>query len=314
MNPDPSHSDRNARTLAQRDPTASASEASPSGDARVDLQLLWFEADRALATRGTAAARAWLADYQTPDLRAGTIQDGAARGMMARLEEAISLCKPAPDSDAQPADDADYESAPIIGKDLRRRREILVASAGTRIRFSRKGGIHIIDRERDVNVETCVWFDDHPDVGCLDEFVPQPDIKARVFSPAFLKPTALVQSKALDHLRLEGRLGRGSAGFPCILDLTGAKNEPGVRIRVRIENRHRNHRLRIRFRGLAQTDLLTARGTPGMRDVEHRSGGFRTATLLRACGKLRVDERWIETPGAQSIGWIEHTFGLGTQA
>ena len=309
------HPDRAATTLADRirriangdhagqEPSESAAAAN---DARVDLHRLWHAVDRALATRGTDAARDWLAGLDTPDLRAGTIQDGTARGLRARLEEAISLCEPmSPDPDQDP--DADV----ITGADLRRKRDILIASAGVRIRFSRKRGLHLVDRSRDINTPNFIQFDDQRDVGCLDGFVPAPDTRARIFSPAFLSAEQLVQGKTEDRLVLAGRLGRGREGFACRLTLIGRKAEPGIRLRIAIDNRLRDHRLRIRFVGAGNGSFVFHRGTPGFSTIRNGNRSFLAATLLRACGRLRVGATHVATPDAQMLGTIEHEFGLG---
>jgi hypothetical protein len=48
-------------------------------------------------------------------------------------------------------------------------REHVIAAGGARVRFSRKAGVHLIDRDADVNVEHCVGFEDRGDTGTLDE-------------------------------------------------------------------------------------------------------------------------------------------------
>jgi hypothetical protein len=304
------HPDRVATTLAERAALLEQSSASTStatrSDARVDLQLLRFAADRAIATRGTSEARGWIEGLDTPDLLAGSIQDGTARGLMARLEEAISLC------DAEIPVDADEADADVFtGKELRRKRDILIASKGVRIRFSRKNGIHVIDRARDMNEPNCIQFEDQPDEGCLDGFVASNGARPRLFSPAFLSPEQLVHGRDEDRLVLAGRLGRGRAGFPCRIALIGRKDEAGIRMIVHIENRCVDHRLRIRFVGVRDASFVSHRGTPGFCTVRHKGRAFLAATLVRACGRLRVGDDYVATAGAQTQGWIEHTFGLG---
>ena len=92
-----------------------------SADARMDLKLLAHRTQRALEERWAAEAEARLAGLSTPDLSAGTVQDGTARGLKVALEEALSLCAPtAPDPRAEVDANADAElGADIIeGKDL----------------------------------------------------------------------------------------------------------------------------------------------------------------------------------------------------
>ncbi len=309
------HPDRLATTLAERQLLLARGEKGPwqapgSGivDARVDLCRYRDAARRALETRGNDAAREWLAGLDTPDLRAGSIQDGTARGLMARLEEAISLCDPA---ESEPARIIDEEHAPLTPVQLRRKREYLVASGGARIRFSRRMGILLVHRREEIHSEKCVQFEDLSDQGCLDEFRPVPGERPRLFSPAFLTPVEYHQTTEGDRLELEGRLGRRISGYPCRLTLEGHKSEQGIRMRLRFENHHRNHRLRIRFWGLPPTGYISHRGTPGFTSVETPTRSFVTATLVRACGRLKVGDSYVATPGAQVLSTIKHEFGLG---
>ncbi len=303
------HPDRRALTLAQRtaDPFDPDVHLAPSasGDARVRLQLLAADAQHALATRGTDAARARLEQLQTPDLWAGTVQDGVARGFAIALEEAISLCKPA---DAV-APLAFEPTDAITGRDLRKRREFVVKSGGARVRFSRRGGITLIDRKRDITPVDCVRFEDRRDSGTLDGFEPVAGERPRLFSPAFLQPSVLFESKAGTRLVLSGRLGRRHDGFPCELELEGRVDADAIRMTVRIENRHEDHRLRIRFAHTA--DTIRHAGTPAWETVHARGVTFVAATLVRACGRLRVDSEIIDVPEAQCLGRVEHEFLLG---
>ena len=316
------HPDRAAATLAQRERLlAQVSHRQDSstedwqmpgpaaGDARVDVHLLRHAADRAVREHDSAAARAWLEGLDTPDILEGTVQDGTARGLCARYEEAISLCPTPPSSDTD--EDPDTKAQVFTDKELRRKRDILVASGGARIRFSRRRGILLVDRQRDIHEEDCIQFEDRSDAGCLDGFEPAPNERPRLFSPAFLKPASLRQGPVEDRLELLGRLGRGARGFPCRITLVGHKAETGIRMTVWIDNRHPDHRLRIRFRGLRDPAYITHRGTPGFTTVREKGRSFVAATLVRACGRLRVGERMIATPGAQLLQPIEHVFGLG---
>ncbi len=316
--------DRRATTLAERavlltqEPAIRAATARRrpgiATDARADLHLLRHRTQRAVRDGGNEAAMALLADLDSDDLLAGTIQDGTARGLMARLEEAISLCDPQPA--AAPSVDEiadDPHTVTFSAKDLRRKRDILVASGGARIRFSRRAGCHLIDRRLGIHEEHCIQFEDRSDGGCLDGFEPIATERARLFSPAFLRPAYLHQGKLEDRLVLAGQLGRGRQGHPCRVTLVGRKNETGIRMSVWILNRHGDHRLRIRFVGLQQADYVSHRGTPGFERVHVHGRTFLAATLLRACGRLRVGDDYIATPAAQLLGPIEHEFGLGIE-
>lgn len=279
-----------------------------SADARVDLKLLAARLHAALATRGTAAARARLAGLDAPDLRAGTVPDGVARGLLVAYEEALSLCAPEPAAAPDPFADPLTEVA--TGKELRKRREHLIASGGSRVRFSRKSGVHLIDRDAELNVEHCVAFEDRRDAGTLDGFVAVESERPRLFSPSFLQAARAEHGKAGDRLTLRGRLGRTPHGFPCELVIEGHKSEPRVSLRLRIENRHDDHRLRIRFVGLP-AHVVHTEGAPEPEEVAVGHRRFLAYTLVRACGRLQVGDAIVAVPGAQVHGWIEHRFWLG---
>lgn len=315
------HPDRLAETLAHRAALLQSVPAVNHGtsveqpahtiDARVDLHLLRFKVQRALRERGTEAAIAALSGLESTDLSAGTIQDGTARGLMARLEESLSLCEPLiPNPDeSKPVDHPHTEI--FHGKDLRRKRDILVASNGARIRMSRKTGCLLVDRKQGIHEEHCIQFEDQNDVGCLDHFQAADGQRPRLFSPAFLKPSYLHQGPIEDRLVLEGQLGRGRGGYPCKITFIGRKDEPGIRMSVWILNQHHNHRLRIRFAGLQDPAYISHHGTPGFELVHTGGKTFLAATLVRACGRLRTGNDFVSTPAAQVIGPVEHQFGLG---
>jgi len=316
------HPDRLAQTLAQRSALAPQAENEPhdppgpgSADARVDLKLLAFATVEALAERGTPAARARLADLEGAHLWAGTIQDGTARGFMVALEEAISLCAPPPEQPVDQGTDTQdvLDGAAVFeGKQLRRKKDLLVAAGGARVRFSRQGGILFVDRDADVHTDNCVCFEDRTDAGTLDGFEPLENERPRIFLPGFLTPMRFEQNRKRDALLLQGRLGRGARGYPCRIQLEGRKDEHHVRMSVAIENRHCGHRLRIRFRGLADSVPIGSRGTPGWERVESAGHRFLAATLVRSCGQLVVGDKTVAVPGAQCLGWIRHEFTLGS--
>jgi hypothetical protein len=276
-----------------------------SDDARVDFKLLAFEVRSALAARGTPAAHARLEGLTGADLWAGAVRDGTARGMRVALEEALSLCAPAP----APLERGPAETV-LERAELRRHRDLLVASGGARIRFSRKLGVLFVDRRADLNVPGCVSFEDRTDRGTLDGFAPEPGERPRLFHPGFLPPVRYETWRDGATLIVEGRLGRGPRGYPCRIRFEGRAAESRVRIAVAIENRHPDHRLRIRFSGLP-AEAIHTRGTPAWEDVLHAHGRFRAGTLVRACGKLQVGDELADVPDAQCLGWIEHHFELG---
>jgi len=313
------HPDRLATTLARRDVHAARAHTSRPGagsrDARIDLKLLVWKAHQALEHRGTEAARARLADLDTADLWAGTVRDGVARGMMVALEEAIDLCKPiAEDPVADTVDAAAIvagTAAVFEGVALRKKRDLLVASGGARIRFSRKGGVLMVDRALDLNVQDCIRFEDRADRGDLDGFQPEHGSRPRLFSPAFLKPRRYIESKDHHRLELEGRLGRTPWGFPCRIVFEGRAEDAVVTMTVAVHNTHSDHRLRIRFLGLPD-ECVTHECTDVWETILVGARRFRAATIVRACGTLRCGDERIATPDAQCMRTVEHTFHLGS--
>ena len=308
----PASRERAAANLAQR---ASASASlSPcampgpgSADARVDLKLAAWQVQHALATRGTAAARQRIAGLDAPDLVAGTVQDGTARGLLLAYEEALSLCtKPL----LEPDPFLDPLTRVLEGKPLRKQREHLIETGGARVRFARKSGVHLIDRDAGVNVEHCLGFEDQTDAGTLDGFVAVEGERPRLFSAAFLQPVQVLRCAAGDRLLLRGRLGRTPHGYPCAMVIEGRRDEQTVRIVLRVENRHANHRLRVRFLSVPRA-VIASEGSPGFEEIAVGHRRFIAATLVRACGKLKVDTDEVPVPGAQVFGWIEHRFRLG---
>ena len=228
------HPDRAAPTLAQLVSPAAHDDAWPppdpgSADARVDLKLLAWRAQRALETRGTDAARERLGSLTSEHLWAGTVQDGAARGFAVALEEAISLCEPAP-----PTEPTTEPDTVLAGRELRRKRDLLVASAGARVRFSRKGGVLFVDRKQDVHVENMLCFEDRTDTGTLDAFEPLAEERPRLFHPGFLHATRYEQGAQRDALLLEGPLGRRPHGYLFRLKLEGRKTENVVRLTIAV--------------------------------------------------------------------------------
>jgi hypothetical protein len=314
-----SHPDRRAATLANvaaaAAPTAGAAFEPPgagAADCRIELKRLQW---RAVAAMGrSAAARARLREFDPllrPDLWAGTVQDGVARGVAVALEEAIALAPDEPPRLAPPDDPTRMQT--FIGPELRRKKDLLVASGGARIRFSRKEGVLFVDRDAGLSSANCVRFEARTDRGTLDGFVADESERPRLFSAQFLKPVRYVAGAGHSRLELAGRLGRTAAGFDCRVVVSGDEREDCVRMSVRVDNRHRDHRLRIRFLGLPAAAI--AHDCTDVREqVESSAGGFVAFTLVRACGRLRVDGVDVETPAAQCLGVVEHEFLLGLAA
>ncbi len=310
-----SHQDRRLATLAQdaSQPTALAATVRPpaagAADCRIDLKLLQWHAQRAMSR--SAGARTRLAAFdpmRRPDLWAGTVQDGVARGFAVALEEAASLAPAEPLPPGPPDDPTRVQT--FAGKELRKKKDLLVESGGARIRFSRKAGVLFVDREAGVHSANCLRFEARTDLGTLDGFAADEAERPRLFSAQFLQPLTYTAGAGWFELVVAGRIGRTPAGFDCRIVFTGHESEQRVRMRVRIDNRHENHRLRARFLGVP-LPLIEHRCASVHEQVDNDAGGFHAFTLVRACGRLLVDDREVATPAAQCMGTIEHEFRLG---
>ena len=312
-----SHPDRVAATLANLDDARAARPGSdfalPRAGARdcriADKQLQW----RALqAAARSERARARLAPFAAdahPDLWAGTVHDGVARGFAAALEEAIALAPALPD-EPRPPDDP-LHSQQFTGKELRKKKDLLVASGGSRVRFSRKEGLLFKDREGGLHSPNCLRFEARQDRGTLDDFCADEGERPRLYSAQFLQPQLYVQGPGYQELTLRGRFGRGPVTWNCELVLTGIDREPTVRLVLRIDNRQQGWRLRARFLGVPGAAI--AHECTDVREVVlNDAGGFVAFTLVRACGTLLVDGQPVAVPAAQCPGRIEHRFLLGT--
>ncbi|MBL8750655.1 MAG: hypothetical protein JNK78_15965 [Planctomycetes bacterium] len=310
-----SHPDRAAATLANVDEERAHRGAGPfvapgpgAADCRIDVKLLQWHALAAAARSARSRERlAAFAAATRPDLWAGTTQDGTARGFMAALEEAIAI---APRTDAPPRPEASPERTTTwTGKDLRKKKDLLVASGGSRVRFSRKEGLLFVDRDGGAHSANCLRFEARTDRGTLDAFVPDDAERPRLFSAQFLQARRYVQTAGETRLLLAGRLGRGPIGWPCELEISGRDDERSVLLRLRIEHRVPGQRLRARFLGIAP-GAIVHECTDVREVVENDAGGFVAFTLVRACTTLRVDGKDVPVPGAACFGTIEHRFRL----
>lgn len=313
--PPTSHPDRAAATLANlRDATAAAFGAPGAGaaDCRIDLKLLQWRALQ--ACEASAASREHLLPFareRHPDLWAGTVQDGVARGFAARLEEALALAAPPP---PPPPSLASAPGAQVVaGRELRKHKDLLVASGGARVRFTRKEGLLFVDRDAGVHSSNCLRFEARADLGTLDGFVAAVDERPRLYSAQFLQPQRYVASAAGHELLLAGRLGRGAIGWDCELELAGRPDQPFVRAVLRIENRQRGMRLRARFLGVPP-DAIAHECTDVREVVASDAGGFVAFTLVRAVDTLLVDGAAVAAPAALCQGPLEHVFRLGMRA
>lgn len=310
-----SHHDRHAATLVQLAGDATRDSVRPpepgARDCRIGQKLQLWRARRA-CQRSEAARRhlqRW-PEADHPDVWTGTVRDGVARGFSVALEEAISLA-------AEPREEDPF-TAPAhglvtTGKELRKRRDLLIASGGARCRFSRKGGLLFLDREGGLESKNCLHFEARRDCGSLDGFAADPSERARLFSLQFLPAERLIEAPGYTSLRLAGRLGRGPIGWRCAVTLVGRDRDRAVRLRVEVLTGEPGWRLRARFLGLPAA-AITHECTDVHEQV-HTSGGHFTAyTLLRSCGVLLVDGEPVAVPDAAQTGPFVHDFSLGASA
>lgn len=309
-----SHPDRRAATLANladaRAERAGATFAPPgagAADCRMDLKLLQWHALAAAARSPRAAAHlaAWHA-AAFPDLWAGTVQDGVARGFAVLCEEVIAL---APPVEALPPLASLAGAHVTAGRDLRKKKDLLVASSGPRVRFTRKGGLLLVDRDGDVHSANCLRFEARADHGTLDGFAGAADERPRLYSAQFLQPSRYVETAAGQELVLAGRLGRGPVGWSCELTVTGRASEASLELTLRIHGAPAGWRLRARFLGVPSESIVHA-CTPVCEVVANDAGGFVAFTLVRACTTLLVDGIALAVPGAACGGPLVHRFTI----
>jgi hypothetical protein len=306
----PHHPDRRARTLANVTARGATGMIAPGGgarDTRINLKILQWHALRAADTSAKVRERLHEFDPATrPDAWAGTVQDGFARGFAVALEEAIALGQ-------QPVIEQPFDpvhTQHITGKDLRKKKDLLVASAGARIRFSRKEGVLFVDRKTETNSPNCLRFEDRRDQGTLDGFCACENERPRLFSAQFLKPVRYTIAKGHTELELAGSLGRGANGFTARMLIIGRETAATIELRLTIDNRHKDHRLRARFLGIAPTAILHE--CTDVSEVVHSdAGNFVAFTLVRAISTLLVDDNKVICEGAQCLGPVTHTFRLG---
>jgi hypothetical protein len=306
------HPDRAAATLANL--VAAAGPFAPPGagaaDCRIDLKLLQWRAGAALAS--SERARAWLGELTSaahPDIWAGTVQDGVARGFAARLEECIALADTGHAATVGP--ERASPTRVSTGKELKKRKDLLVASGGSRVRFTRKEGLLFVDRDAGLHATNCLWFDARRDLGTLDGFVADPAERPRLFSAQFLQPREYSESDGEQRLVLAGRLGHGPVGWNVELVLRGRSDADRVELTLVLDNRIVDWRLRARFLGLPPT-AIAHECMPVHEVVANDAGGFVACTLVRACTRLQVGERIVDVPGGSCRGPLVHTFRLGS--
>ena len=234
------------------------------------------------------------------------MQDGAARGFAVHLEEAIALAQPEPD--AQPA--AFTPTRTLIGKELRRHKDLLVASSGARLRFTKKQGFVFTQRDRGPTSVDCVWFEARRDQGSLDDFVPALDERARLFSARSLQAIEYAVGDGGGRLVLDGRLGRGPIGWPLRLVLAAHADDERLRLTVHLGDAMPGFRVRVRWLGIG-AERVQHECMPVREVVANDHGGFVADTLVRAATTLLVDGEPLATPAAACRGGIEHTFVLG---
>jgi len=304
------HPHRLAPTLAQlRAHEGTFDPPGPgSADCRIDLKLLQWRALEAARTNAKARARLEAFDPTThANLWAGTVQEGVASGFAAALEEAASLAPVAATVDPFAGAEGLVD---LQGRELVRKKDILVASGGARVRFGRKDGLLFVHREGGLHSANFLRFEDRADHGTLDAPGLDGAERPRIYSAQFLKPTRYRTCKAADELVLEGRLGRGNKGHACRIVVRGIRSEQVLLLTIAVDNRHANHRLRVRFLGIPAT-VVAHRCTDVGEVVQNDAGGFVAFTLLRAVGALDTAHGRVPTPASQCLGRLEHEFLLG---
>lgn len=313
--PPRSHPDRTAATVAQigcwpTEPTLPhAAPGAGAADCRIDLKLLQWRALQAMAA--CAASREHLQPFAArahPDLWAGTVQDGTARGFAARLEEAIAL---AGLTVIPPLPDIGEPTRVVTGKDLRRRKELLIGSGGPWLCFSRKDGVAFHDRACGVHSANCLRFEARADRGDLDGFAGAADERPRLFSAQFLQPCEFAEGRAGTRLVLRGRLGRGRVGWDLTATAVALPTENVVHLRLAVDNRQVGWRLRARWLGIPGEAI--AHDCTAVREVIDGGDGkpFVAFTLVRAVDVLRIDGHPVPVPGAACLGTLVHDFRLG---
>lgn len=311
-----SHPDRAAQTLANLPDAAAARGPGPfrlpgpgANDARIELKLLQWQAHAAAARSPRAAAHlSAFAAEQHPDLWAGTVQDGTARGFAARLEEAIALAPPPPGA---PAVGERPAARVTTGKELRRRKDLLVASGGSRVRFTRKEGLLFVDRDGGLHSSNCLRFEARTDHGTLDGFAADVGERPRLYSAQFLQARRFAECDGDSELELSGRLGHGPVGFGITLIVRGIASANRVQLQLRLGDCTPGWRLRARFLGLPLT-AIEHECTPVHEVVANDAGGFVAFTLVRGCSRLSLDDGLVAVPAAAHPGALPHTFWLGT--
>ena len=314
----PTHPDRAAATLANLPDErgvadgACSSPGAGAADCRITGKLLQWRALQAVARSPRSAEHLRPFDRaRHPDLWAGTVQDGVARGFDVRLEEAIALAPAATTTPRPTAATAVGDGVRITtGRELRKRKDLLVAGGSARVRFTRKEGLLFVARADDLHSANCLRFEARRDGGTLDEFAAVADERPRLYSAQFLQPVRYVEGPAGHELVLAGRLGRGPIGWNVEATITGRPDQERVRLQLRLDNRQRGWRLRARFLGLPLT-MIEHECTPVHEVVANDAGGFVAFTLVRAVDVLRVGATTVSTPAASCQGPIEHTFHLG---
>ena len=313
LTPPQPHPDRLAATLLQvlqagEVPTTEAAQPGlGSADCRMDLKLQLHRARRCMAASAAAAEHLEaVSERRHPDLWAGTVRDGVARGFATRLEEACSLAPEAPVEHHAERIDA------LEGPELRRKKDLLVAAGGARARFTRKGGLLLVDRAADLHTENCLWFEARRDLGTLDGFVADAAERPRLFSAQFLKPTRYETGEHIHQLSLRGSLGRGAHSWPCDVTLRGDDRSACLSVTIELPRAPVGWRLRARWLGVP-AQLVHHECEPVREVVDGPRGGFVADTLVRTCAQLQVGDQIVETPGAAALGPLRHRFWLGAR-
>jgi hypothetical protein len=285
-----------------------------AADCRIDLKLLRWRAAAAAMARSATARHTSLPfpPHAHPDLWAGTVQDGTARGFAVRLEEAIALAgRPVALPPQLPPPPAGARVT--TGKELKKRKDVLIASAEARVRVTRKEGPAVRrPRRRPARQQLPALRGQRG-----SRHARRRSRRDRTSGRACSRRSSCNHSDSSRATQAPnwpspGRLGRGPVGWPCLLVLRGDPRRPAVQLTIRIDHRLPGWRLRARFLGVPLAAIAHA-CTPVHEVVQNDAGGFVAFTLVRAATRLFVGDDEVATPGAACIGPIQHTFWLGTR-
>jgi hypothetical protein len=227
------------------------------------------------------------------------------------LEEAIALAV-TDEKTARATPRQDLGQAQVFeGRQLRSKKDILVTGGTAQLHFSRRQGLTYQSRKTTTQSANCLRFEARADRGTLDSFRGDDATRPRLFSAQFLRPVRYEIAPGYAELQLDGRLGRGAIGWHVAIRITGHEAESALRLEIQLDNAMTDWRLRARFLGIPSSEIAHE-CTDVRESVANDTGGIVAFTLVRACGRLRVDGELVAVPAAQCHGRIVHRFHLGS--